>query len=351
MPENTQQTQAAQATSFEPGTPSGLESPQDAVLGPNTGDKRPIQGVIIGAIFLAISVIGALGLVLAYVPLAQRTTAQTAAAAAPKENFFEPLAISAKSAYVYDAKADTELFAKSGTLQLPLASITKIALVLVVSEVLEPDQIITISRGAVERGEGGLTWGEEWKVRDLIDYTLITSSNTGAEALAEAADPLLAIKYPTGTQTNATVWRMNSLAQSLGMNETYFLNPTGLDASATQAGAMSSARDIAKLFEYALRTNRALFASTVETDIPLGPSNAPWRDAHNTNNLLADIPNLLMGKTGTTDLAGGNLAIAFDIENNHPVIIVVLGSTAESRFTDVKNLAEAARKTLIQTAY
>lgn len=351
MPENTPETQAAQTTANEPSTVPRGESVPGGVFEPIKAHPHSIQAVIMGAVFLAISVMGALGLVVAYLPIAKETSAQAAAAAAPKEDFFAPLALSAKGAYVYDAKADEELYSKGGTLQLPLASITKIALVLTVSEVLNPEQIITISRGAVERGEGGLTWGEEWKVRDLIDYTLITSSNTGAEALAEAADPLLAIKYPTATHTNATVWRMNSLAQSLGMNETYFLNPTGLDASPTQAGAMSSARDISQLFEYALRTNRSLFSSTVETDIPLGPSNAPWRDAHNTNNLLAEIPNLVMGKTGTTDLAGGNLAIAFDVEPNHPVIIVVLGSTAEGRFADVKLLAEAAQKTIIQTAY
>jgi serine-type D-Ala-D-Ala carboxypeptidase (penicillin-binding protein 5/6) len=351
MPENKNQTQAAPIAPIEPSTAPKAEIVPEAVFEPKNPPHRSLQGVIIGAVFLAVSVVGALGLVMAYVPIAKKTAAQTAAAALPKEDFFAPLALASKGAYVYDAKNDTEIFSKGGTLQLPLASITKIALVLTVSEVLNPDQVITISRGAVERGEGGLTWGEEWKVRDLIDFTLITSSNTGAEALAEAADPLLATKYPSATQTNATVWRMNALAQSLGMNETYFLNPTGLDASPTQAGAMSSARDIAKLFEYALRTNRSLFSSTVETDIPLGPSNAPWRDAHNTNNLLAEIPNLLMGKTGTTDLAGGNLAIAFDVEPNHPVVVVVLGSTAESRFADVKLLAEAAQKTIINTAY
>ena len=58
----------------------------------------------------------------------------------------------------------------------------------------------------------------------------------------------------------------------------------------------------------------------------------------NTNQIIDVVPNPLLSKTGFTDLAGGNLVIVFDAGINHPVAIVVLGSTKEERFTDVRAL-------------
>lgn len=330
----------------KPLEPQTVAPPEAEIAIPETSAQRPSMRPLIGLAFLSVSILGALGIFVALVPSVAYEEPQTqlAAAAAKRAEPFKELELSAESAYVYDVRRDSDLFAKNASVQLPLASLTKVMLVLVAAEVLPLDSVVTISREAVEKGGGGLTWGEEWKVRDLIDYTLITSSNTGAEALAEAAQPLLAAKYPEGSQANASVWRMNALAEQLGMYETYFLNSTGLDESLTQAGAQGSARDVAALFAYALRTNPELFSVTTHTDVPLGPTNFPERFAHNTNNALADIEGLLMGKTGTTDLAGGNLAIAFLAGDERPIVVVVLGSTPEGRFEDVKKLIAAARE-------
>ena len=214
-------------------------------------------------------------------------------------------------------------------------------------EVLPMESTVTISREAVVKGEGGLTYGERWRVRDLIDYMLIVSSNTAAEALAEAADPLMRAKYPEAPAAEAIVWRMNLLAQQLGLHATYFINPSGLDESMTQAGALGSAHDIASLFAYAMRANRDLFAGTSREHATLGALNMPKKDVHNTNEALESIPNIYMGKTGLTDLAGGNLAIAFDASENHPIIIVVLGSTPEGRFDDMKKLVTTTIQELL----
>jgi D-alanyl-D-alanine carboxypeptidase len=64
--------------------------------------------------------------------------------------------------------------------------------------------------------------------------------------------------------------------------------------------------------------------------------------AENTNIIAKTVPGLLASKTGYTDLAGGNLAIAFDAGLAHPVIVVVLGSSQEGRFTDVEKLIAAS---------
>ncbi|MFZ2887331.1 MAG: hypothetical protein WA021_05940, partial [Minisyncoccia bacterium] len=92
---------------------------------------------------------------------------QTAAAEAAQEpDFFADTEIESRAAYVYDVARQKELYAKNGHTQLPLASITKVILVLAVSEALSPEDIVVISQSAVEKGGGGLTWGEEWRVRD-----------------------------------------------------------------------------------------------------------------------------------------------------------------------------------------
>jgi len=64
--------------------------------------------------------------------------------------------------------------------------------------------------------------------------------------------------------------------------------------------------------------------------------------AINTNIIAARIPELIASKTGFTDLAGGNLLIAFDAGIEHPIIIAVLGSTEKERFADVEALVAAA---------
>ena len=64
----------------------------------------------------------------------------------------------------------------------------------------------------------------------------------------------------------------------------------------------------------------------------------------NTDELVNEIPGLIAGKTGYSDLAGGNLAVIFDAGFDHPLAVVVLGSTSEGRFNDVKQLVAAAVK-------
>lgn len=303
--------------------------------------------MLAGGTLLSLSILSGMALVTAYLP-APEITAEThvAAVEVALPSPYDDLELLGKGIYIYDASSGTVLFKRNPDAQLPLASITKVMLALVVAEVLPMEDTVSISRTAVEKGGGGLTYGEIWRVRDLIDYMLIASSNTAAVALGEAAEPGIRAKYPEAPE-GATVWRMNALAKELGLSSTYFLNPSGLDESVTQAGALGSARDIAELFSYALKTNRELFAGTSRTFATLGALNMPKRDVLNTNDSLVRIPHIYMGKTGLTDLAGGNLAIAYDAGENHPIIIVVLGSTHDGRFVDMEKLV-ATTETLFE---
>lgn len=246
--------------------------------------------------------------------------------------------ITGRAAVIYDVHSKEFLYTKNTDTQLPLASVTKVMLVLAAGRVLGGNDIVTITPQAMRvEGDSGLRLGEQWKVRDLIDATLVPSSNDGANALALAAGQ---------GSIERTVESMNKIARELGLSNTYFLNPTGLDESATMAGAYGSTRDMALLFAHIIERYPDLLDGTARDGTLLTSESGIVHTAVNTNSLLGEIPGLIGGKTGYTDLAGGNLVVAFDAGLGRPVIIAVLGSTQEGRFTDVRALVRFARESL-----
>jgi D-alanyl-D-alanine carboxypeptidase (penicillin-binding protein 5/6) len=121
------------------------------------------------------------------------------------------------------------------------------------------------------------------------------------------------------------------------------LNPTGLDISAEEAGAYGTARDVSFLLEYIVKNHPAILEPTKSNKTLLYNTVGGFHEAKNTNNIVNQIPNLIGSKTGYTDLAGGNLTVVLDIGFNHPVIITVLGSTIDGRFSDVSKLIEVVQ--------
>jgi D-alanyl-D-alanine carboxypeptidase len=106
---------------------------------------------------------------------------------------------------------------------------------------------------------------------------------------------------------------------------------------------MSSARDVAAFLAYLYRKPE-LYSGTTERSRSFKPLNAETLYAENTNDAIPDIPGLIFGKTGFTDLAGGTLAILFELGPNRPVAAVVLGSSSkEGRFTDMRALVRLAQ--------
>jgi D-alanyl-D-alanine carboxypeptidase (penicillin-binding protein 5/6) len=253
----------------------------------------------------------------------------------------------ARAAFVLDITSGTVLYQRNADVQLPLASLTKVLLALAVSEVLAPDRVVTIPREITAAGTSQrLAADTSWRVRDVLTFTLVTSSNEGAEFLATLADDALRQKYPVAPASGATLWRMNNIAAELGLSHTYFLNVSGLDASETEAGAYGSARDVATVMAYAASTSPHVFAGTTHDGLLLTASDGRTATASNTNEALGSIQGVMMGKTGYTDLAGGNLAIVFDAGLSHPIVAVVLGSSYTGRFTDMKSLVAAVRASL-----
>ncbi len=278
------------------------------------------------------------------------TLAQVGAAATPSTTPLvsvhpTPPALTARAAIIYDVTTQKALYIKNADTQLPLASLTKVMTALVATETLGTHMIEIDPAALMREGESGFTGGEAWRTQDLIDFTLITSSNDGAEALKIAAEPF--ITAPHTTRFNSRfVARMNERAHALHMAHTYYLDATGLDISETQASAYGSALDVAKLFSYIHSTYPSLLAGTAEDGVLIDSADGALYTAHNTNDALPYIPGLIGGKTGYTDLAGGNLAVLFDAGVGQPVVAVVLGSTRTARFTDISALIDYTRTIL-----
>lgn len=238
---------------------------------------------------------------------------------------FENVRLEAKAAYIFDVLKNQPIFELNAEAQLPLASLAKIMTGLVAEETLPSSLDVVLSQEAVmQEGDDGFLVGEKLPLSELSDIMLLASSNDAAFAIASEFNKDFNQDF---------VLLMNKKAKELGLTQTYFLNSTGLDFSKNIAGAYGSAKDIATLFLYAVKNHQSLMEATRMDAI-----NIQSREFKNTNRIINEIPGFIAGKTGFSDLAGGNLAVVVDKGYSQPFIIVVLGSTYDGRFNDVKTL-------------
>lgn len=256
---------------------------------------------------------------------------------------FAEIAIEAKSAYVWDIGARKKLYGKNDHAQLPLASITKMMMATVAQEALPEGAEITIRPEDLrEEGDSGLAVGERWSLSDLLKFTLVSSSNDGASAIAAVAGAQLGSATPTPALAKRLfIKNMNDKAKAIGLEDTFFLNESGLDVESVTSGGYGSARDVGMLFDYVWRKHPSLFGATSAKSYSVTSDSGIRHHVANTNAVVEEITGLIGSKTGYTDLAGGNLAVIIDVGINHPVAIVVLGSSRDGRFSDVQTLARA----------
>lgn len=283
------------------------------------------------------SVFALTGLVLSQGVLAPQKDSQQAQVLSAIEEIdpYKDLFIEGKAAFVYDALTEEVLYEKNAHAQLPLASLTKIMTALLATETLGQDTLVRISaESLLPEGDSGFLPGDTWRMRDLRDFMLMTSSNDAAAALAEAIEHEV-------LRDSSTL--MTERAQALGLSQTYFLNPTGLDEHEEFfSGSYGSARDMGILLAYIMRHNPSALEATTAADRVFADTAGTEFSAVNTNTVTGYIPGLSASKTGFTDLAGGNLAIAFEPEPGRTYVVVVLGSSKEGRFEDVVSLVRAA---------
>ncbi|MEK7461703.1 MAG: hypothetical protein AAB586_01390 [Patescibacteria group bacterium] len=259
---------------------------------------------------------------------------------------FPPITIGAKAVYVYDLRTRTVLFAKNENMRLSLASLTKIMSALI-AEDLSPlyGTVIVTEEALNAEGNSGLYKNEHWKLKDLLDFSLLTSSNDGVRAIALSLGALSSANATSAEIINDFVGEMNDKARELNLKNTYFWNETGLDESNVKGGAYGTAKDISTLLEYILTNHPAFFDATKEATTTFQSLDNHLHVAQNTNSLVAEIPGLMASKTGFTDTAGGNLAFVFDPELGRPIIVSILGASAgEGRFDDARVLVNAVMR-------
>jgi serine-type D-Ala-D-Ala carboxypeptidase (penicillin-binding protein 5/6) len=256
--------------------------------------------------------------------LATLVVAWPAVAAAPT--------VEADAYIVLDPATGEVLERRAPDRELPMASTTKIMTALVALESADLDDVMTVPPDAAVGGStGGLVAGERLSVRDLLTALLVASGNDAAVTLAEGV---------AGSQA-AFVARMNRRARELGLTETRFANPHGLDA----AGHHSSVRDLVTLAREAMRN--PVFRRTVSqrrATIP-GPGGVGERELVSENLLLDVDPDVDGVKTGMTDGAGYALVAHARRRPDSPELyLALIGAPSEAaRVRDGLELLGAAR--------
>jgi len=258
---------------------------------------------------------------------------------------FSDLNLKAKAVYIYDVRTKTVLFAKNENTRLSLASLAKIMASLVAEESGPTYGVVTVSGEALKlMGDSGLYKNEKWLLGDLIDFSLLTSSNDGMRAVALSLGALSKANASPEEIINDFVGEMNRKASELDLKNTYFLNETGLDESQIKGGAYGTAKDMNALLEHVLINKRELLVATRDVSALFSSLSNNVHKGENTNIIAGEIPGLIASKTGATTTAGGNLVLIFDPELGRPIIISILGSTIGGRFEDAQVLIEAVMK-------
>lgn len=271
-----------------------------------------------------------------FIPLAGST--REATPKNPPENasaalVFPAVSIEAKAAIVYDLVTGETLYEKNADAQLPLASLTKLLTVYAGVSALPLETPIMVSRDALQvEFPRAFNEGQSFRLGDIARLTLTASLNDGAAAIAETV----------AARQNRTEGEMlASAAAALDLSQTFAINGNGLDINAAISGGYGSARDVARLAGALVEKAPSVAAATAENYAEATSLGGTHYRVKNTDPIVDSIPQLLLSKTGFTDLAGGNLALVFDSSMGHPIAIVVLGSTQKSRFADGTALVHA----------
>ncbi len=257
----------------------------------------------------------------------------------PQAPVYDDVPLEAKAAYLYDVLYDREIYKKNADAQLPLASITKLMTALVAVELFPKESVVAIKpEFLLEEGDSGLIVGDEWNIQKLIDYSLVVSSNDASRALASVIGTYTFHRPEYNMGRHDFILQMNKRAKDIGLQHTYFVNETGLDTGET-SGGYGSAQDVGKLMMYILSEYPEIVEATRHKMYPVDSKEKEYV-AQNTNAIVNTIPYVLASKTGFTNLAQGNLVVAFDISVGHPVVAVVLGSSQNGRFADIQKLVD-----------
>ncbi|MBN1325691.1 D-alanyl-D-alanine carboxypeptidase [Candidatus Falkowbacteria bacterium] len=255
---------------------------------------------------------------------------------APKRIYTDYLdiKITAQSAIAVDVKSGKILYKKNIEEIRPIASITKLMTALVFLD-HNPGWQNEIKIKAEDRNSGGIIYlniGDTLTLKNLFYTALVVSDNDAADALMRAS----------GLNSEQFISEMNVKAKSLNLNNTQFVDPTGL-----HLGNKSNIQDIVRLLYCALQNEaiqKATSMAKYEFEVKYMINDIEKTRTvklRNTDWLLGSYLNVVGGKTGHLEEAGYCFATKILGEQNQEIIVVVLGSDSNfNRFQDVKAITD-----------
>ena len=244
------------------------------------------------------------------------------------------LQISAKSAVLMDLATGTVLYEQNAHEPLAPASVTKVMTMLLIMEAIDSGKIqwedtVTVSEAAAAKGGSQvyLKVGETMTVKDMLKAIAVSSANDCACAMAE---------HLCGSES-AFVDAMNARAKELGMNDTHFVNCTGLDDSPEAERHKTSAYDIALMSRELLYHHPDIKQFTTI-----------WMDTlrngtfglSNTNKLIRFYPGATGLKTGFTSGAGYCLSASAQRDGLELVAVVMGCESSKDRFAACKTMLD-----------
>lgn len=240
------------------------------------------------------------------------------------------LEIKAKACVLMDKKSGRVLVSMNKDTKLPMASMTKMMVLDIVMDQIDTGRLginheIMVSDFAASMGGSQcfLDAGKNYSIYELIKSVVVASANDSTVALAEAV---------SGSE-KVFVEKMNLRAKELGMNNTHFVNSTGLD----EAGHVSTAHDMAIMMREVSKHELLSDLSKVWM-YDMKHSGGRVTKLTNTNRLIKSNPDVVFAKTGHTDDAGFCIT-AYATRDGEELIACVMGeSTSPLRFLDCTKL-------------
>jgi len=238
--------------------------------------------------------------------------------------------VSASLVSFVNNRKSKDLFKQNADGVYPMASITKLMTAIIAIDTYKTNEKISIDSEVIKT-EGDpkkLFEGSVYTVNSLLHIMLIESNNEAAEAFAKKIG------------RDNFVQKMNKKAKYLSMDDTYYLNPTGLDIENQEETNKTSPSDIKKLVIHIIEKYPLITEILSKSKYYTHSENGDERNSQNTNILLVEDRAFLWGKTGFTKKAKGCLVIIektpnFSFFEKNYIINIILG--AEDRFKEARN--------------
>lgn len=235
-----------------------------------------------------------------------------------------------KSAYLIDANTGTVIFKKNENERLPIASMCKIMTLLLCFDAIENNELslseeIVVSANASKMGGSQIFLEENGRyiVEDLIKGIVVASANDACVAMAERL---------TGSEDNF-VEKMNLKCKELEMNNTKFVNCTGLP----KIGQYSTAKDVSIMFSHLIKHKDYFLYSKIWLDEILHPKGRVT-EITNTNKLVKFYNGCDCGKTGYTSEAGFCLAASAMRNDMRLIAVIINANDSKTRFREVSSM-------------